>query len=306
MTTHHAPTITVPPATNATAPVNTTLNTILGVVRDYGYSHNEGIARRQQRALSLILQGHFTAKNLTQNAEGLPVVTRFRVQSGTDDGHYYVTRTPNQPGCYDCTCPDSWIPATCKHRFGASLIQAALTLAHTHRLNLSAYRDSLQSLATPPHATPLGSHERAAVQVLLDTGATYPALAREAARQYYTATHSYASKCFSAMVDKARWCYGAGYVGWADERIGELHSVLAGRPVLEVRWETNELRWFVLGADGAEDRETTATLLEATCPTWAKLLRAETEPMPRATFEAEEEPDGHYALDSTGSHLNHA
>jgi hypothetical protein len=303
MTTHHAPTISVPPATNATAPANTTLNTILAVVRDYGYSNNEGIARRQQRALSLVLQGHFTANTLTVNAEGLPIVTRFRGRSGSGEGHYYVTRTPNQPGRYDCTCPDDWTPHTCKHRFGAALIQAALTLAHAHRLNLSTYRDTLHTL---PHATPLGSHERAALQVLLDTSETYPALAREAARQYYTATHSYASKYFSAMVDKARLAYGAGYMGWADERIGELHSVLAGRPVLAVRWETNELRWFVVGADGEEDRETTMTLLAATCPTWAKFPQAEAEPMPRTTFEAEEEPDGHYALDSTGSHLKHA
>lgn len=279
---------------------------ILAVIRGYGYHDNEGMARRQQRALTLVLQGHFTPHTLTQNADGLPVVTRYRVQSGTDAGHYYVTRTPNQPGRYECTCPDSWMPHTCKHRFGASLIQAALTLAHAHRLRLPAYRDTLQTLCTSPQSTSFGSHERAAVQILLDTALTYPTLAREAARQTYTATRRYAATCFSTMVDKARWCYGAGYGGWADERSGELHSVLAGRPVLAVQWDTSELRWFVVGADGVEDRETTTTLLTATCPTWGELPRAEAEPMPRATFQAEEDPDGHYALDSTDSHLNHA
>jgi hypothetical protein len=269
---------------------------ILAVIQGYGYADNEGMARRQQRALTLVLQNHFTAINLTINAEGLPVVTRFRVQSGSVEGHYYVTRTPNQPERYDCTCPDTWMPHTCKHRFGASLIQTGLALTHTHRLDLPAYRDSLQSLATLPHATPLGSHERAALAVLLNTAETYLPLAREAARQHYTATRSYASLCFSAMVDKARWAFGAGYVGWADGTIGELHSVMAGRPVMAVRWETNELRWFVAGAEGEEDREATATLLAAERPVWGSPPPPEAEPVAAATFDQEEEPDGHYAL----------
>jgi hypothetical protein len=105
-----ASTRSLPPTTVIT-PDGTT-NPILAVIQGYGYSENEGIARRQQRALALVLQGHFTVKDLTLNAEGLPVVTRFHVRSGSGGGHYYVSKTPNEPGASDCTCPDTWMPAT--------------------------------------------------------------------------------------------------------------------------------------------------------------------------------------------------
>jgi len=206
----------------------------------------------------------------------------------------YVTKTPNAPAVYDCTCPDNWSPDTCKHRYGARLIQDALTLAHLHRLDLSAYRRTVRKVQ---HSTPFGSHELAALQVLLNTTEIYDPLAREAARQCYGATRSYASTCFSAMVDKARWAYGAGYVGWTSSDVGELHSVLAGRPVIPIRWDGEALRWYVVGANGEEDRVATIALLTATCPAWATVT-PEADESPEPTFEPEEEPDGHYALDS--------
>jgi hypothetical protein len=284
------------PPTTVMAP-DGTVPAILAVIQGYGYKENEGIVRRHQRALALVLQGHFTAKDLTPNAHSLPVVTRFHVGSGSGGGHYHVTKTPNQPDSYDCTCPDRFLPATCKHRYGAALIQDALTLTHLHRLDILAYRRTLQTLHAAPLSHPFGSHELAALQVLLNTTEIYDALAQEAARQHYGANRSYASTCFSAMLDKARWAYGAGYVGWTDNDIGELHSVLAGRPVIQIRWDDRELRWYVVGTDGAEDQDTTATLLRATCPSWGSFLQAEANPLPETTFEQEEEPDGHYALD---------
>jgi hypothetical protein len=283
-----SPVTTSTPVANATAP--DPANAILAVMQGYGYSENEGIARRQQRALALLLQGHYTAKDLTLNAEGLPVVTRFHVRSGTGNGHYYVTKTPNAPG-WDCTCPDSWTP--CKHACGAALLQAGIRLTHTHRRDLDTYRTLLRDL---PQSTPCGSHELAALQVLLNTTEIYDSLAQEAARQHYGATRSYASTCFSAMLDKARWLYGAGYVGWTDNHTGELHSVLAGRPVIAVRWHPLKLRWYVVGENGEEDRAATLALLAAIRPSWGNAtIPQESDPMvPAECFE--EEPDGHYAL----------
>lgn len=261
-----SPVTTIPPVANA----------ILAVMQGYGYSENEGIARRQQRALTLVLQGHYTAKDLTMNAEGLPVVVRFHVRSGSGDEHYYVSKTPNEPGAYDCTCPDRWAPATCKHR-----------------LDLPAYRRTLQS------SHPFGSHELAALQVLLNTTEIYDALAQEAARQYYGANHSYASTCFNAMLDKAKWAYGAGYGGEMVGHSGTIRSVLAGRPVLGMRWEPLELRWYVVGEEGGEDTGATAALLHPTIPEWgiARWYEDEAETfLPDTRFESEEEPEGHYAL----------
>jgi hypothetical protein len=267
-------------------------NAILAVMQGYGYSENEGIARRQQRALALLLQGHYVAKDLTLNADGLPVVTRFQVRSGTGTGHYHVTKIPNALG-WDCTCPDSWAP--CKHRYGAALLQAGLRLTHTHRADLATYCSLLRDL---PQTTPCGSHELAALKVLLNTTEIYDSLAQEAARQYYGANRTYASTCFSAMLDKARWAYGAGYVGWMDGDIGELHSVLAGRPVIAVRWHPVKVRWYVASANGEEDRAATLALLAATRPSWeSPLVTADSDPMvPADCFE--EEPDGHYTLPS--------
>lgn len=288
----HTPAISVPPASTTSTP--DPVNTILAVIQGYGYHANEGMARRQQRALALVLQGHYIARDLTLNDDSLPVVTRFHVRSGSGGGHYYVSKTPNEPGIYDCTCPDTWMPAACKHRYGAALLQEALTLAHTHRLDLPAYRRTLRTLH-PSH--PFGSHELTVLQVLANTTDIYDALARDAARQHYSADHSYAAVCFSEMLDKARWAYGAGYVGWCDDGIGELHSVMAGRPVIPLRWENQDLRWYVVGEEGAEDTEATTTLLAATCPSWGSLPPTEEEgSTPATTFESEEEPEGHYAL----------
>lgn len=269
---------------------------ILAAIQGYGYSENEGIARRQQRALALVLQGHFTPKDLTLNVHNLPVVTRFHVRSGSGGGHYYVTRTPNEPGTYDCTCPDIWLPHTCKHRYGAALIQAALTLAHEHRLDLPAYR---RILHPSQFSHPFGSHERAALQVMLNTTESYDALAQEAARQFYSAKRSYAAICFSSLMDQARWAYGAGYVGWMERGVGNLESVLAGQPVLPLRWDDEQLRWYVVGEEGGEDTEATHTLLHPNIPAWGRCCEHETEPDPfpaKTGFESEEEPEGHYAL----------
>jgi hypothetical protein len=283
------------PVANATTPDPATTNAILAVMQGYGYSENEGMARRQQRALALVLQGHFTAKDLTMTAEGLPVVTRFHVQSGSGGGHYHVTKTPNEPGTYDCTCPDRFLPATCKHRYGAALLQDGLMLTHEHRLDLPAYRHTLRTLQSSPPSHPFGSHELAALQVLLNTTEIYDALAQEAARQFYSANRSYASQCFSAMVDKARWAYGAGYGGNMVNYSGTIRSVLAGRPVIGVRWEPLELRWYVVGEDGSEDTGATAALLHPAIPEWGTRRWYEEEPfLPAEGFE--EEPEGHYAL----------
>jgi hypothetical protein len=283
-----SPVTTSTPVANATA----TSNAILAVIQGYGYSENEGIARRQQRAIPLLLQGHYVAKDLTLNADGLPLVTRFHVRSGSGGGHYHVTRTPNAPG-WDCTCPDSWAP--CKHRYGAALLQSGLRLTHAHRRDLATYRTLLRDV---PQTTPCGSHELAALKVLLNTTHIYDSLAQEAARGHYGVTRTYASTCFSAMLDKARWTYGAGYVGWTDNHTGELHSVMAGRPVIAVCWHPVKLRWYVVGMNGEEDRAATLALLEATRPSWGSLpVIAESDPaMPAECFE--EEPDGHYALPS--------
>jgi hypothetical protein len=290
MNTRHTSALSVPPVTNATTPDPATLNAILAVMQGYGYSENEGIARRQQRALALLLQAHYVAKNLALNAEGLPVVTRFHVRSSTGEGHYHVTKIPNLPG-WDCTCPDSWTP--CKHRYGAALLQAGLRLTHMHRRDLATYRSLLRDLS---HSTPCGSHELAALQVLLNTTHIYDPLAQEAARQHYGANRTYASTCFSAMLDKSRWLYGAGYMGWTDGDVGELHSVLAGRPVIAVRWHSVKLRWYVVGENGEEDRAATLALLAATRPSWgsATMPQESDSAMPADCFE--EEPDGHYAL----------
>jgi hypothetical protein len=279
--------------------ITATSSTILAVIQGYGYSENEGIARRHQRALALVLQGHYVARDLTLDANGLPVVTRFHVRSGSGGGHYYVTKTPNESGMYDCTCPDNWMPSTCKHRYGAALIQDALALTHEHRLDLPAYRRTLRTLPSAPPSQPFGSHELAALQVLLNTTAIYDTLAQEAARQHYGANRSYASTCFSAMLDKAKWAYGAGYGGVMDNHGGTIRSVLAGRPVIGMRWHPQELRWYVVRDDGSEDIEGTDALLHPDIPEWgiARWYEDEAETfLPDARFETDEEPEGHYAL----------
>ncbi len=262
-------------------------------IRNYGYAENTGIARRQQRALTLLTQDHVTSLDLTLTAAGCPIVIRYRVQSEAGEGHYYVTRTPNESTpTYTCTCPDTWQP--CKHAYAATLYQTALHLAHTHRGALPPYAAVRASL---PENPVVGSHELTAVQVILDLAPHYQALSREAARQYYGAKRSYASSCFSGFIDKARWRYGTGYVGWSDNGVGEIHSV-AGTHVFAVHWHTDEVRWYVVSGDGSEDVAGTRHILEATLPHWLQETTTdahEVSPALVPCFEAEEEPDGHYS-----------
>jgi hypothetical protein len=289
MDTQNPAILTVNPATPpAPDPI---AHAILTIIRDYGYHRNPGTLRRQQRALSLLTRRYYCAQDLTLTADGCPVVTRFWVQSESGNSHYHVTKIPNEAG-YECTCPDTWHP--CKHAYGADLFQAALTLAHTYRLETDAYHRHLQTL---PATTRLGSHERTALQVLEHGSDLYDSLAREAARQFYTATKSYAAVCFSRMVDKARRAYGAGYGGDMVGPVGTIRSVLAGRPIIHVRWNATGLRWFVVHTDGSEDLEATDALLHPDIPEWAiaRYFEEEADPFPpEACFEAEEEPEGHY------------
>ncbi len=263
---------------------------ILAHVRTYGYAENPGIARRQQRALTLLTQNHVTPLELTLTAASCPVVIRYRVQSESGSGHYYVTRTPNETThVYTCTCPDTWQP--CKHGYAATLYQTGLHLAHTHRRDLPSYPTVRASL---PESPVLGAHELTALRVLLATATRYDEIAREAASQYYGAERSYASHCFSRLVDQTRWRYGTGYVGWSDGNAGELHSV-AGNHVLAVHWHAEEVRWYIAGADGQEDVARTRRILDAALPHWLQaVLTPESDLPPSHSFEVEEEPDGHY------------
>jgi hypothetical protein len=260
------------------------------IVYGYGYAENAGIANRQQRALDLCRRGHYTPEDFTLNSDGCPVVTRLKVRSGSDTTtSYMVTRIPNQQE-YTCNCPDTWHP--CKHSYGAALLQQGFTLAHVHCLNMPAYTDIIHRLQ---QTHPFGSHERAALEVLANGTVAFHLIHTLAAQQCYGASRSYRAICFSALVTKARWHYGAGYSGIMVDHDGEISSVLAGRPTLRVHWHPLEVRWYIVGADDAEDTATTQEVLSATLPDWAARWYVTPDGSTPATFEVED-MEMHYAL----------
>jgi hypothetical protein len=89
-----------------------------------------------------------------------------------------------------------------------------------------------------------------------------------------------------------------GTWGGRTTTVGELHSVLAGRPVIALRWHPVKVRWYVVDANEEENRTPTIARLAATRPSWGSPLPPE-EVESLAPAECfEEEPDGHYVLPS--------
>jgi hypothetical protein len=150
-----------------------TAHTLCDLAYGWGYHGNQGISKRQQRALELCLRGCYQPVEVVLNRDGCPVVTRFTVTSASDPlTTYEVMHIPNEQA-YTCTCPDTWEPS-CKHIYGAQLLQEGFNLAHLHHRDMATYG----TLITHIHQThtEFRPHELAVLQVMQNVTFAYYSL----------------------------------------------------------------------------------------------------------------------------------